>query len=127
VKYAGLKRTAEGLVLETRRLDEPVKVGSPAIHYPFLAVMLSGYKATATHFKYGTVEWVARMPNRPSSWPALWLLPRSGWPPEIDVYEGFGYNGSWRFPSSLSTNLHGGAKGRRAFTRPAMSMTMQAT
>jgi beta-glucanase (GH16 family) len=64
------------------------------------------------------------MPNRKGSWPALWLLPVAGWPPEIDVYEGFGYNGSWVFASDLSTNLHGGDKLQRTFTRPAMRMKM---
>ena len=125
VKFDGFQRTDEGLVLATRRLDEPVKEGTPAVHYPFLAVMLSGHRTTATHFKYGSVEWVAKMPNRRYSWPALWLLPTGGWPPEIDVYEGFGYNQSWHFPSGLSTNLHGGDNLQRTFTRPAMRMRMQ--
>ncbi|MAX26750.1 MAG: beta-glucanase [Phycisphaeraceae bacterium] len=124
VKYNGFKRTKEGLVLSSRRLAEPVKVGSPAIEYPFLAVMLSGHRTPETYFKHGTVEWVVKMPNRRDSWPALWLVPTGGWPPEIDVYEGFGYNGSWRFHASLSTNLHGGDRNVRTFTRPAMRMKM---
>lgn len=125
VDLKGFERTADGLVLHTRRLDKPVSVGSPATEYPFLATMLSGHKTPETHFKYGSVEWVAKMPNRRFSWPALWLLPTGGWPPEIDVYEGFGYNGSWDFAASLSTNLHGGDANQRTFTRPAMRMTMQ--
>lgn len=124
VDMNGFQRTDEGLVLSTRRLDTPVKVGSPAIEYPFLATMLSGHRTTEAQFQYGSVEWVAKMPNRRGSWPALWLLPTGGWPPEIDVYEGFGYNGSWDFSSSLSTNLHGGDNVMRTFTRPAMRMTM---
>ncbi|WP_269540612.1 glycoside hydrolase family 16 protein [Cerasicoccus fimbriatus] len=124
VDMGGLIRTPEGLVLSTRRLDTPVEVGSPATAYPFLAVMLSGHKTPDTYFKYGSVEWVAKMPNRFGSWPALWLLPTGGWPPEIDVYEGFGYNGSWKFSSDLSTNLHGGDNLSRTFTRPAMRMKM---
>jgi hypothetical protein len=124
VDMGGFKRTADGLVLDSRRLDKPVKVGTPATEYPFLACMLSGHRTTDTHFKHGSVEWVVKMPNRFGSWPALWLLPTSGWPPEIDVYEGFGYNGSWRFAEDLSTNLHGGKNGKRTFTRPAMSVKM---
>jgi hypothetical protein len=124
VDMGGLQRTDEGLVLETRRLEEPVRIGTPAVEYPFLAVMLSGHRTKDTHFKYGSVEWVAKMPNRRYSWPALWLLPTGGWPPEIDVYEGFGYNQSWDFKSQLSTNLHGGDKLVRTFTRPAMRMRM---
>ncbi|PTY02368.1 hypothetical protein DB346_09680 [Verrucomicrobia bacterium LW23] len=117
-------RTPEGLVLSSKRLSEPKQVGSPPTLYPFAAAMLSGHNTTDAQFKYGTVEWVAKMPNRKGSWPALWLLPTSGWPPEIDVYEGFGYNGSWKFPASLSTNLHGGQKGNHKFSRPAMHMKM---
>lgn len=124
VDMGGFKRTPAGLVLDTRRLDEPVKVGTPATEYPFLACMLSGHNTPETHFKYGSVEWVVKMSNRRGAWPALWLLPTGGWPPEIDVYEGFGYNGSWKFSSDLSTNLHGGDRLRRTFTRPAMAMQM---
>jgi hypothetical protein len=125
VDMNGFSRTDEGLVLTTRRLEKPIKVGSPALEYPFLAAMLSGHKTSETYFKYGSVEWVVKLPNRRASWPALWLLPVAGWPPEIDVYEGFGYNGSWVFASDLSTNLHGGDRNQRTFTRPAMRMKMQ--
>jgi hypothetical protein len=119
-----ITRGPEGLILTSRRLEKPVPVGSPATLYPFLASMLSGHRTPETQFKYGTVEWVVKMPNRKNSWPALWLVPTGGWPPEIDVYEGFGYNGSWRFNASLSTNIHGGTNNNRTFTRPAMTMRM---
>lgn len=124
VDMGGFKRTPDGLVLSSRRLDQPVKEGTPAIEYPFLATMLSGHKSPGTQFKYGSVEWVVKMSNRVGSWPALWLLPTSGWPPEIDVYEGFGYNGSWKFPAHISTNLHGGRNQTQTFDRPAMRMKM---
>lgn len=124
VDMGGFERTPDGLVLSTRRLDKPVKIGTPAVEYPFLATMLSGHRTPETQFKYGSVEWVVKMSNRSGSWPALWLLPTSGWPPEIDVYEGFGYNNSWKFPASLSTNLHGGHNLIHTFSRPAMRMTM---
>jgi hypothetical protein len=124
VDMGGLERTPDGLVLASRRLDKPVRVGSPATEYPFLATVLSGHRTPETQFKYGSVEWVVKMPNRIGSWPALWLLPTSGWPPEIDVYEGFGYIGSWRFSANLSTNIHGGHKREPKFTRSAMRMTM---
>lgn len=124
VNQGVITRSPEGLVLTSRRLEKPIPVGSPATLYPFLASMLSGHRTPETQFKYGSVEWVVKMPNRKGSWPALWLVPTGGWPPEIDVYEGFGYNGSWRFNASLSTNLHGGTNNNRTFTRPAMSMKM---
>ncbi|MDF3129986.1 family 16 glycosylhydrolase [Kiritimatiellaeota bacterium B1221] len=122
VDMGGFVRDTEGLKLSTRRLDQPAKKGNK--EYPFLAAMLSGHNTSDAQFKYGTVEWVVKMPNRFGSWPALWLLPTSGWPPEIDVYEGFGYNGSWKFSSNLATNLHGGEHGKRTFTRDAMRMKM---
>lgn len=124
VDMGGFKRTPEGLEIISRRLEQPVKVGAPAVEYPFLATMLSGHKTTEAQFQYGSVEWVAKMSNRFGSWPALWLLPTSGWPPEIDVYEGFGYNNSWRFPAHLSTNIHGGRNRLHTFTRAAMRMKM---
>lgn len=124
VDMGGFQRTSDGLVLSSRRLDKPVAIGSPATLYPFLATMLSGHRTSEAQFKYGSVEWVVKMPNRKWSWPALWLLPTSGWPPEIDVYEGFGYNGSWKFPANLSTNLHGGHSNIHKFSRPAMCMRM---
>jgi len=125
VDMGGFTRSPEGLVLSSRRLDTPVKVGSPATEYPFLATMLSGHRTPETQFVYGSIEWDVKMPNRFGSWPALWMVSTGGWPPEIDVYEGFGYNGSWKFSESLSTNLHGGDNQRRTFTRPAMGMTMK--
>jgi hypothetical protein len=124
VNLGGFKRSEEGLVISSRRLETPISVGTPATSYPFLASMLSGFRTPETQFKYGSVEWVAKMPNRRGAWPALWLLPVTGWPPEIDVYEGFGYNGSWKFDSDLSTNIHGGDDGIRSFTRAAMRMKM---
>ncbi len=124
VDMGGFSKAGNDLILSSRRLEKPVAVGSPATTYPFLATMLSGHKTPETQFNYGSVEWVVKMSNRKASWPALWLLPTSGWPPEIDVYEGFGYNGSWKFPSDLSTNLHGGHKSNHKFSRSAMNMKM---
>lgn len=80
------------------------------------AAILTGQKMPATQISYGQYEWVARMPNRRGGWPALWLLPTTGWPPEIDVYEGFGYSPNWNFSHGYAANIHGGAKGQRTFT-----------
>lgn len=120
----GFQRRDSGFVMSTRRLSKPITRGSDGKPYPFLAAALSAHNMPEAKFRYGSVEWVVRMPNRRNSWPALWLLPQQGWPPEIDVYEGFGYNSDWNFSSNLSTNLHGGRSGQRTFTRSLMRMEM---
>ena len=122
VAMGGLERRDDVLAFKSRKLDTPAKEGFAS--YPHLAQALTGQRAPETQFKYGTIEWEAMMPDRRDSWPALWLLPTTGWPPEVDVYEGFGYNGEWKFPSSLSTNLHGGKGNQRTFTRAAARQTM---
>ena len=82
------------------------------------AAVLTGQKMPTTHIRYGQYQWEAMMPNRRGAWPALWLLPVTGWPPEIDVYEGFGDSRDFDFERHISANLHGGSKGRRGFTVP---------
>lgn len=53
------------------------------------------------HFKYGTVQVVARLPFGNGLWPAIWLLPADGsWPPEIDIAE------HWHFDSVVHATLH---------------------
>ena len=127
----------DDLILRSRRLPEPIQVGTPLVSYPFAASVLTGLLPgdsprinPAVCFRYGTIEWEAKMPNRRGSWPALWLLSsRNGWPKwpfEIDVFEGFYYNNEFRAGSQLSTNLHGGAEGSntRTFTRASFRHTM---
>lgn len=42
-------------------------------------------------FKYGFVQIVAEIPQRPGLWQALWLAAANlHWPPEIDILEGWG-------------------------------------
>ncbi|MDA3874369.1 MAG: hypothetical protein PF795_10485 [Kiritimatiellae bacterium] len=55
VGMGGFERTPEGLLLSTRRLADPVVVGSPAMEYPFNALMFltscegpAGVEGTAT-------------------------------------------------------------------------------
>ncbi|MDT0577158.1 family 16 glycosylhydrolase [Croceicoccus sp. F390] len=129
----------DDLLLKSYRLDEPVKVGVPAVLYPYAASMLTGLTKDGGSwprvtpeltFKHGSIEWEAKMPNRRGSWPALWLCSVSGsgypqWPFEIDVYEGFHYNPESRPNRTLSSNLHGGPEGNdRKWTRPAGRIQM---
>lgn len=118
------ERRGRDLVFKTRRAEQPVHDRKTGNDYPFLAAALSAHKTSDLHFRYGSMEWEARMPDRRGSWPALWFVSTKGWPPEIDVYEGFGYSSDWRFASDLSTNLHGGKSLKRTFTRLAQNMQM---
>lgn len=105
------------LVLRSQHLPKPVRHEGALWHHG--AAVLTGQRMPATHVTYGQYEWEAQMPDRPGAWPALWLLPANGaWPPEIDVYEGFGDSPDWDFTSDISANLHGGAGGKRSFTVP---------
>jgi hypothetical protein len=93
---------------------------SPAFHdgkyWYHGAAVLTGQRMPATQIRYGQYEWTAKMPTRRGGWPALWLLTNTGWPPEIDVYEGFGYNSWWNFSRHYAANIHGGPKNNSAFT-----------
>jgi hypothetical protein len=104
------------LVLRAQQLARPIKHEGRAWNHG--AAVLTGQRMAATHVVYGQYEWEAQMPDRRGTWPALWLLPVSGWPPEIDVYEGFGNSSDWDFARDISANLHGGAGGKRRFTVP---------
>lgn len=104
------------LVLRSQQLRRPIT--HEGKNWRHGAAVLTGETMPAIHVTYGQYEWEAQMPDRRGSWPALWLLPVSGWPPEIDVYEGFGDSSGWDFSSDISANLHGGAKGQRSFTAP---------
>lgn len=110
------------LVIHSQKLATPLSYGG--VSYSYGAAMLSGRNSPETQVTYGQYEWVATMPNRRGSWPALWLIGVRGWPPEIDVYEGFGYNNSWDFERDFSANIHGGPINQRKFTR---SMWIDAT
>jgi beta-glucanase (GH16 family) len=112
---APLRYTDEGLVFHTQKLSSPISWAGVAYNYG--AVVLSGHNTPATQIGYGQYEWVARMPTRRGSWPAFWLISTSGWPPEIDVYEGFGYQSYWDFDRHISATIHGGTGGVRSFQR----------
>lgn len=104
------------VVLRSQRLEGTIQ--HDGTDWRHGAAVLTGLRMPATHIRYGQYQWEAKMPNRRGAWPALWLLPISGWPPEIDVYEGFGYSPDFDFARDISANLHGGTKGKRAFVVP---------
>jgi hypothetical protein len=121
---APLRYTSEGLVFHTQKLAAPITYNGVAYNYG--SVVLSGHNTTATQIGYGQYEWVAKMPTRRGAWPAFWLISTSGWPPEIDVYEGFGYQSYWNFDSHISATIHGGSGGWRTFQRGSIIQAQQA-
>ncbi|MDP5280574.1 family 16 glycosylhydrolase [Sphingomonas sp. DG1-23] len=121
---APLRYTDEGLVFHTQKLDSPISWAGIAYNYG--AVVLSGHNTPSTQIGYGQYEWVAKMPDRRGAWPAFWLISTSGWPPEIDVYEGFGYQSYWDFDRHVSSTIHGGSGGWRTFQRGTNIQTEQA-
>jgi len=103
------------VVIRSQQLLSPIL--HDGVYWNHGAAILTGQRMPATQLQYGQYEWTAMMPNRRGGWPAFWLLPTSGaWPPEIDVYEGFGYSSGWNFSRNISGNIHGGANGTRTFT-----------
>lgn len=104
------------VVLRSQQLTSSIRYDG--IDWKHGSAVLTGRKIPSTQIRYGQYEWEAMMPNRRGAWPALWLLPTSGWPPEIDVYEGFGYTPDFDFVRDISGNLHGGSGGKRTFVVP---------
>jgi beta-glucanase (GH16 family) len=62
--------------------------GSPDT-YSYTSGMVTTRKSF--NFTYGYVSIKAKISGGAGTWPALWLLPKSGvWPPEIDIMENWG-------------------------------------
>lgn len=114
----------QGLVLHSQKLKSPIYHEGQNWYYG--ASVLDGRNFLASQIGYGQYEWEARMPNRRGSWPAFWLISTSGWPPEIDVYEGFGYQSYWDFDRHAGQAIHGGSGGTRSFQRGVAIQTEQA-
>lgn len=121
---APLRYTDQGLVMHTQVLKQPI--AWQGVNYRYGSVVLSGHNTPSTQIGYGQYEWVAKMPSRRGAWPAFWLISTSGWPPEIDVYEGFGYESYWDFDRHISSTIHGGSGGVRSFQRGVSVQAEQA-
>jgi hypothetical protein len=110
---APLRYTDEGLVMHTQKLKEPMFWDG--VGYNYGAIVLSGHNTRPLQIGFGQYEFTAKMPTRRGSWPAFWLISTSGWPPEIDIYEGFGFESWWNFDRHTAHTLHGGANIMRTF------------
>lgn len=120
LKMGAIAKSDEKLLLKTKRLETPIDFQDGGRVYPYMSSVLSGRSMPETFFKYGSIEWEAKMPSQKGTWPALWLLPTTGWPPEIDVYEGFSHNSEWTQSVGLSSSIHGGKKNKRSFVRSSL-------
>ena len=116
--------SSRGLVLHTQKFKTPIHY--QGADYAYGASVLDGRNFLASQIGYGQYEWDARMPNRRGSWPAFWLISTSGWPPEIDVYEGFGYQNYWDFDRHVGQTIHVGANSTRYDQRGIVIQTEQA-
>jgi hypothetical protein len=110
---APLRYTDEGLVMHTQKLQQPI--AWDGVPYAYGAIALSGHNTRPLQIGYGQYEFTAKMPTRRGAWPALWLISTAGWPPEIDIYEGFGFESWWDFDRYTANTLHGGANITRTF------------
>lgn len=115
---------SQGLVLHSQKLKAPIYYQGRNWYYG--ASVLDGRNFLASQIGYGQYAWEAKMPSRRGSWPALWLISTSGWPPEIDIYEGFGYQSYWDFDRHVGQTIHGGSGGTRSFQRGVTIQTEQA-
>lgn len=113
-----------GLVLHSQKLKTPISYGGQTCYYG--STVLDGRNFLATQIGYGQYEWEAKMPSRRGSWPAFWLVSTSGWPPEIDIYEGFGYQSFWDFDRHVAHTIHVGANSTRYDARGVTIQTQQA-
>jgi len=57
--------------------------------------------------RFGYFEISARIPEAPALWPAFWLTPVNGWPPEIDIFEMYGKK-SGKSINRTSMSIHYG-------------------
>lgn len=105
--------TDDGLVLRSEQFAAPLAYGSGVYRYG--ASILDGRSMSAVRVQYGQFEWEARLPDRPGSWPAMWLKATTGWPPEIDVFESLNYRDWWKPDQTISSTIHGGTGGVRDF------------
>nr|WP_037504812.1 family 16 glycosylhydrolase [Sphingobium bisphenolivorans] len=114
----------QGLVLHSQKLKTPIYYEGQNWYYG--AAVLDGRNYLDTQIGYGQYEWEAKMPSRRGSWPAMWLISTSGWPPEIDIYEGFGYQSYWDFDRHVGQTIHVGTGGTRYDARGVVIQTQQA-
>lgn len=99
----------ENLILKQKYFHTEVDHWNGEKYIPEYAV---GLVASKQSWKYGLFEFEAKLPTGKGLWPALWLTAREGWPPEIDIVEGYTTDKThynifpWFFKRRVETNIH---------------------
>jgi hypothetical protein len=62
--------------------------------------------------RYGFFEISSQNPTGPAVWPAFWLTPVWGWPPEIDIFEMYGRTGKGSLHRTSMSLHYGTIEGR---------------
>jgi len=80
----------EGGILHLDGIRAPLKMqvnGADTV-VPYQVGLITSYPGFTCRFGYFEIS--ARIPEAPALWPAFWLTPVNGWPPEIDIFEMYG-------------------------------------
>lgn len=92
--FAGTKSvvpwTTSNGILTIEAAKTPESLSGLMGNKPYTSGLLNSWHSFSQ--QYGYFEISAKMPAGQGLWPAFWLLPMDGWPPEIDVFEYLGHD-----------------------------------
>jgi beta-glucanase (GH16 family) len=88
--YSDEAVTSDSGILQLRAFYKPaiLQVNNRDTLVPFQVGLICSDISFSSH--YGYFEIRSMNPSGPASWPAFWLAPAQGWPPEIDILEMYG-------------------------------------
>jgi serralysin len=106
--FAGTKSvvpwTTSNGILTIEAAKTPEALAALVDNKPYTSGLLNSWHSFSQ--QYGYFEISAKMPDGKGLWPAFWLLPKEGWPPEIDVFEFLGHDTKTLY-QSIHTNATG--------------------
>jgi len=106
--YSDAAVQADSGLLRLRNFYSPdtLNVNGMDTLIPYQAGLLCSDVSFTT--RYGYFEMRSKNPTGPAVWPAFWLAPVHGWPPEIDIMEMYGKR-KGRSLHRLTNSLHYGS------------------